>query len=119
MVERLYVEKKQGFDVEAQGCCKDFKENIGIPGLLSVRILNRYDIEGIEKEDLEKAVHTVFSEPPVDTVSRKADFDKKKEFYSLLFASPQFAAKQKPYPLQDIALPEVPVFAHHRRCDRL
>ncbi len=80
MVERLYVEKKKGFDVEAQGACKDFRENIGIPGLLSVRILNRYDVEGMEKEDLEKAAHTVFSEPPVDTVFGEADFTGKTVF---------------------------------------
>jgi len=80
MVERLYVEKRRGFDVEAQGFLKDFRENIGIPGLLSVRILNRYDIEGMDGEDLEKAVHTVFSEPPVDTVSREADFEGKTVF---------------------------------------
>jgi hypothetical protein len=35
----------------------------------------------------------------------KADFDKKR-IYSY-FLPPAFAAKQKPYPLQDIALPEV------------
>jgi len=74
MVERLYVEKKKGFDLEAQGYLKDFRENIGIPGLRSVRILNRYDTQGIEKEDLGKALHTVFSEPPVDRVFREADF---------------------------------------------
>ena len=36
MVERLYVEKKPGFDVEAQSYLADFKENIGIPGLKSL-----------------------------------------------------------------------------------
>jgi phosphoribosylformylglycinamidine synthase len=74
MVERLHVEKKKGFDVEAQGFYKDFKENIGIPGLASVRIVHRYDVEGIGSEDLEKSLHTVFSEPPVDVVSPEADF---------------------------------------------
>ncbi len=80
MVERLYVEKKKGFDVEAQGFYKDFKENIGIPGLASVRIVHRYDAEGIGKEDLEKSLHTVFSEPPVDTVLGEADFSGKTVF---------------------------------------
>ena len=74
MVERLYVEKKPGFDVEAQSRLADFKENIGIPGLKSLRILCRYDVEGMAREDLEKAMHTIFSEPAVDNVFEKADF---------------------------------------------
>jgi phosphoribosylformylglycinamidine synthase len=80
MVERLYVEKKKGFDVEAQSFLKDFKDNIGIPGLVSVRILNRYDVEGITKEDLAQSVHTVFSEPPVDMVFTETDFSGKTVF---------------------------------------
>ena len=74
MVERLYVEKKPGFDVEAQSCLADFKENIGIPGLKSIRILNRYDVEGMTGEDIEKAKHTIFSEPAVDSVFEEIDF---------------------------------------------
>jgi phosphoribosylformylglycinamidine synthase len=74
MVERLYVEKKPGFDVEAQSFLADFKENIGIPGLKSVRILNRYDVEGMAGEDMKKAMHTIFSEPVVDNVFSDVEF---------------------------------------------
>jgi phosphoribosylformylglycinamidine synthase len=74
MVDRLYVEKKPGFDVEAKSCLADFKENIGIEGLRSVRILNRYDVQGMDAEDLEKAKQTIFSEPPVDIVLNDPDF---------------------------------------------
>lgn len=80
MVERLYVEKKPGFDVEAQSYLADFKENIGLPGLKSVRILNRYDVEGMTGEDLEKAKHTIFSEPAVDNVFEDAEFPGKLVF---------------------------------------
>ena len=42
-VYRCYSQKKPGFDVEAQGLCKALQEQLGIKGLKSVSILNRYE----------------------------------------------------------------------------
>ena len=47
MVRRIFVEKKKGFDVEAQSLCADIRENLGIKGLTGVRVLNRYDMDSI------------------------------------------------------------------------
>lgn len=71
-VRRIFVEKKKGFDVAAQGLYADLKENLGIKGLHGVRILIRYDIEGITQEEYEAARSTIFSEPPVDLVYDEA-----------------------------------------------
>ncbi|MEA1960932.1 MAG: phosphoribosylformylglycinamidine synthase [Bacillota bacterium] len=62
------VEKKPGFDVEAQHLYHDLKENLGIFNLERVRIINRYDISGISDEAYEEAKSTIFSEPNVDFV---------------------------------------------------
>lgn len=67
-VRRIFVEKKKGFDVEAGSLYRDLKYNLGIGGLNSVRIINRYDIEGISDEEFESSKRTIFSEPPVDEV---------------------------------------------------
>ena len=67
-IRRLYIEKKKGCDVEAQSLFADIKENLGIQGLTGVRVLIRYDVEGIEDAVYEAAKTTVFSEPPVDRV---------------------------------------------------
>ena len=66
MVYRIYVEKKPGFDGEAQGLKHELVELVGIKGLKALRLLNRYDVEGIDRDLFEKAIPTVFSEPPVD-----------------------------------------------------
>ena len=66
MVYRIYVEKKPGFDGEAQGLKHELVELVGIKGLKALRLLNRYDVEGIDCDLFEKAIPTVFSEPPVD-----------------------------------------------------
>ena len=67
-VRRIYVEKKSGFDVEAKDILADLRENLGMKGLSYVRIINRYDIEGITDEEYDKARCLIFSEPPVDNV---------------------------------------------------
>ncbi len=68
MVRRIFVEKKKGFDVEAQGLCADIRENLGLMGLKDVRIINRYDMDGISDELYHKAIFDVFAEPAIDTV---------------------------------------------------
>ena len=71
-VRRLFVEKKAGFDVEGNHLYKDIKENLGIDKLIGIRIINRYDIEGISCEEYERAKQTIFSEPNVDNVYDEA-----------------------------------------------
>ena len=68
MVYRVYVEKKAGQTHEADALLGEAREFLQIPGLKSVRVLNRYDVEKIEKELFDYAVGTVFSEPQVDNV---------------------------------------------------
>lgn len=67
-IKRIFVEKKPGFAVEAEHLLYDLKENLGIKGLSGVRLVNRYDVEGISQADYEKARITIFSEPPLDNV---------------------------------------------------
>lgn len=65
-VRRLFVEKKFPYDVEAQGLLNDFIETLGITSLEGVKVVNRYDIEGISDTEYRMARNTIFSEPTVD-----------------------------------------------------
>ena len=67
-VYRCYSEKRPGFDVEAQGLCRQLREQLGVQGLESVRILNRYDADRIDPQVYEAAKSVVFSEPQVDVI---------------------------------------------------
>lgn len=69
MVFRVHVEKKPGFDVEAQQLTNELRTILGIESLNNVRIINRYDVEGISEELFGQTIPTVFSEPQVDNVS--------------------------------------------------
>jgi phosphoribosylformylglycinamidine synthase len=67
-VKRVYVEKKKGFDVERKHLLSDLKRQLHIEGLTSVRILIRYDVQGLNDSQFDLAVKNVFSEPPMDKV---------------------------------------------------
>ena len=66
MVYRIYVEKKPGFDGEARQLQNELTSLLGIGGLTGLRLLNRYDVEGISEQLFRQCAGTVFSEPPVD-----------------------------------------------------
>ncbi|GHU73904.1 phosphoribosylformylglycinamidine synthase [Clostridia bacterium] len=68
MVNRIYVEKKPAYAVEAKQLLKDAHEQLGLTGLTSVRILNRYDVEGLDTETFVQVAPFVFYEPPLDEV---------------------------------------------------
>ena len=68
-VRRIFVEKRQGFfDIPAQQLCEDLVESFRLTGLKAVRLINRYDIEGLSDEEYQQTKSVVFSEPPVDVV---------------------------------------------------
>ncbi|NMS89708.1 phosphoribosylformylglycinamidine synthase [Clostridioides difficile] len=68
MVRRVLVEKREGFDLEAKALKKDLLESLHISNIENLRILNRYDVEGISEEVYENAAKTIFSEPNLDVV---------------------------------------------------
>ena len=68
-VRRIFVEKRQGFfDIPAQQLCDDLTESFRLVGLKAVRLINRYDIEGLSDEEYAATRDVVFAEPPVDVV---------------------------------------------------
>ncbi|MGM0501091.1 MAG: phosphoribosylformylglycinamidine synthase [Bacillota bacterium] len=65
-IRRVYVEKKNGYDVEAEKLLTDFRETLQLEQLDGLRLLHRYDIAGISEEAYQQACETILSEPPVD-----------------------------------------------------
>ncbi len=65
-VRRVYVEKKEGFGVQAQDLKNEISSYLGIRDVENVRVLIRYDVENLSDETFKKACRGVFAEPPVD-----------------------------------------------------
>ncbi|MDR0302719.1 MAG: phosphoribosylformylglycinamidine synthase, partial [Treponema sp.] len=72
-VQRVFVEKRQGFDIEARRLQSDLADFLGgqypeLAKLKKLRILNRYDVSGLDEAQFREAVQAVFSEPQGDSV---------------------------------------------------
>ncbi len=65
-IRRLFVEKKPDFAIEADSLKRDLQENLLLSGLTGLRIVHRYDIQGLSDEVFEQARTLIFSEPQVD-----------------------------------------------------
>ncbi|XGU46317.1 phosphoribosylformylglycinamidine synthase [Fusobacterium necrophorum subsp. funduliforme] len=83
---RIFVEKKEGFDLEAKRLCKEWKEALQLNSLRKVRILNCYDIFGAK--DIKEAKKMIFSEVVTDVVSES--FDEKIPHFAVEFLPGQF-----------------------------
>ena len=90
MVSRVYVEKKPGFDVEAQQLATELRSVLGVEGLDNLRLVNRYDVEGISDELFAQCVPTVFSEPQSDDVTYKVPLREGEEIFAVEYLPGQF-----------------------------
>jgi len=70
-VHRLFIERKDGFDNEAKRTREEITSLLGIQNLAGVRYCNRYDLEGIDTDVLDRAASRIFSEPQSDRVYRE------------------------------------------------
>ncbi len=65
-VFRLYVEKKAPYAVEAAHLLEEIRGLLGIHHVDSLRLLNRYDVEGIDGDLYARCKPIVFFEPQLD-----------------------------------------------------
>jgi len=90
-VKRVYVEKKAPYAVKA----KELKEEIGsylnISGVTDVKVFITYDVENISDETFNRALTTVFAEPPVDNYYlEKIDVPAESRIFTVQFLPGQF-----------------------------
>ena len=71
---RVFVEKKEGFRVEAVGLQDELNANLGLD-IRCLRLINIYDLFGFSQELLDKCLYSVFGEIVTDRVSTEFDFE--------------------------------------------
>ena len=90
-VRRVYVEKNAPYAVKAKELADEIRGYLGIETVTDVRVLIRYDIENLSDDTYNKALTTVFSEPPVDNVYEMTFESGADDFiYSVEFLPGQF-----------------------------
>ncbi|MDD4387693.1 MAG: phosphoribosylformylglycinamidine synthase [Bacilli bacterium] len=74
---RIFVEKKPGFQTEAQAVSDDLKKNLA-QNISGLRLIDIYDILNIENDLIDDAIATVFSDSISDDVAFHIDLSGKK-----------------------------------------
>ncbi|MCL2289586.1 MAG: hypothetical protein FWC34_02615, partial [Bacteroidetes bacterium] len=65
---RLFIEKKKGFQVEAESLKNELNDNLHLH-IHELRLINVYDVFNVDEKLLENATVSVFSEPVTDDVT--------------------------------------------------
>ncbi len=90
MVYRIFVEKKEELAHEAHSLKNDLNTLLGISSLKELRLLNRYDVENIDKDLFDYSVKTVFSEPQLDIVTDELESGKDDVVFAVEYLPGQF-----------------------------
>ncbi len=67
-MNRIFVEKKPAHNAGARHLLHALRESLGLPGLKNVRLVQRYDIDGLTEAEFHEAATHILSEPQVDDV---------------------------------------------------
>ncbi len=90
-VKRIYVEKKAPYAIKARELKEDIESYLNITGVSDVRVLIRYDVEGISDQTFNRACRMIFSEPPVDVLyDSKIDTAADEHIFSVEFLPGQY-----------------------------
>jgi len=65
---RIFVKKREGFDLEAKELKKDLRDSLRIETLKDVDIYNIYEISGLDKSQFDNQLSGIFYEEPVDEI---------------------------------------------------
>jgi len=90
-IRRVFVEKKQGYDVAAEQLLADFKESLNLDKLKELRLINRYDIAEISDSAFEESCRTILAEGPVDNLYQEnLDFAEDAEVFAVEYLPGQY-----------------------------
>ena len=89
-MNRIFVEKKPEFNGEARHLLHDLRESLGLQHLASVRIVQRYDIDGLGDSEFEQAVRLILSEPQVDQTSTTLSLGESENAFAVEYLPGQF-----------------------------
>ena len=73
MDKRIFVSKKQGFQVEGESILNELRENLYETGLERVELINVYDVFNCDEEDVKLLKSKVLAEAVTDNVYDEVD----------------------------------------------
>ena len=89
-MHRVFVEKKPPFAHEARTLLPELRESLHLETLEGLRILQRYDVDGLDEAEFERAVETILSEPQIDQVSGSLALSENEQAFAVEYLPGQF-----------------------------
>ena len=89
-MNRIFVEKKAAHTAEARHLQHDLHESLVLPGLTGVRIVQRYDCDGLNDDEFSAASRLILSEPQVDLISKTLVLAENETAFAVEFLPGQF-----------------------------
>ena len=86
----LFVEKLPPFASESRHLLHDLRESLALPRIASLRLLNRYDVEGVSPEEFQIAAGRILSEPQVDSTSASLSLAEDEHAFAYSYLPGQF-----------------------------
>ena len=68
-MNRIFVEKKAEFNAEARHLLHELRESLSLPDLGHIRIVQRYEMDGLTEEEFAAATRMILAEPQVDSAT--------------------------------------------------
>ncbi|NWK54598.1 phosphoribosylformylglycinamidine synthase [Verrucomicrobiaceae bacterium N1E253] len=66
-MNRVFVEKQAEFNSQARELLHDLRDNLNLKSLEAVRVVQRYDVDGLSDQEFAEAVRLILSEPQVES----------------------------------------------------
>ena len=89
-MHRVFVEKFPPHDIEARHLLADLKESLTLSNLESLRVIQRYEVDGITKDQFDEAARLILSEPQVDRISSTLELNTDEQAFAIEYLPGQF-----------------------------
>lgn len=94
-MKRIFVEKKEDYNVEAKVLGKEIKEYLNITNLKKVRIINVYDILNSSEEEYKEIVEKILWEENLDySYKDKVSYKSEEKYFRVDFVTGQYNQKE-------------------------
>ena len=89
-IHTLFVEKSPSFASESRHLLHDLRESLELPQIASLRLLNRYDLEGLDDTEFSLASTRILSEPQVDSITTSLQTSPEEHAFAFSYLPGQF-----------------------------
>ena len=89
-MHRVFVEKQTEFNSPAKELLHDLRENLSLTNLEAIRVIQRYDIDGLSDADFAKASQLILSEPQVESATASISIAAGETAFAVEFLPGQF-----------------------------